>query len=394
MKSRYASAAVVILAAGLIFWAPLALAASSATSTAETAGTPVWNGLEQIEIANSPFSSAFLKAQMKQLSDVSAQSLAIPVLFGVSRLDLIPNFGEARGTSRAHEGLDIPVLKGAPIVTPTEAVVLSAGSGVSSGNTVSTANPGGETFVYMHLDRIAMLKAGDRLEPGDLIGFAGNTGNAAGGAAHLHFEIRRNGATDPYPRLTGEFSASQKMAFAAAILDQSGDETALAKFFATNYPDAFRTAQASGITIPAAVAAQLPQTATATPVLTDDVLAAGSKGARVSALQAFLIAQNKGTAAAALGYAGATGYFGALTRAALIEYQVKTGIVPASGVYAIAPGSGNDFLAGLKSAAAPALADSTAASFTDIADLKTMILKLQVQILSLQIQLLKLKSGA
>lgn len=57
----------------------------------------------------------------------------------------------------------------------------------------------------------------------------------------------------------------------------------------------------------------------------------GSSGSDVTALQQFLILQNKGSAAKALSEAGATGYFGTLTRAALAEFQAQAGISPALG---------------------------------------------------------------
>lgn len=60
-------------------------------------------------------------------------------------------------------------------------------------------------------------------------------------------------------------------------------------------------------------------------------LAQGSSGSNVTVLQQFLISQNEGPAAQALANAGATGYFGPLTRAALAEFQANTGISPALG---------------------------------------------------------------
>jgi hypothetical protein len=57
----------------------------------------------------------------------------------------------------------------------------------------------------------------------------------------------------------------------------------------------------------------------------------GSSGNNVTILQQFLISQNKGSAAQALARAGATAYFGALTSAALTEFQANAGISPASG---------------------------------------------------------------
>jgi peptidoglycan hydrolase-like protein with peptidoglycan-binding domain len=62
-------------------------------------------------------------------------------------------------------------------------------------------------------------------------------------------------------------------------------------------------------------------------------LAAGKKGESVRSLQAFLIAQAKGGAAAALAQNGTTTYFGSLTRAALAEFQKSAGITPAAGYF-------------------------------------------------------------
>lgn len=57
----------------------------------------------------------------------------------------------------------------------------------------------------------------------------------------------------------------------------------------------------------------------------------GNKSENVKTLQQFLISQDKGPAAKALSKAGATSYFGGMTRAALAEFQSKVGISPALG---------------------------------------------------------------
>jgi peptidoglycan LD-endopeptidase LytH len=62
--------------------------------------------------------------------------------------------------------------------------------------------PGLERHYYAHLKRYAAFRGGDRVEAGDIIGYPGNTGDARGGPAHLHYGIYRHGAAQtPYPRL-------------------------------------------------------------------------------------------------------------------------------------------------------------------------------------------------
>jgi len=282
--------------------------------------------------------SSSVQKKINALDDDPVEEIPIPILLGVSLNQITSDFGDPRGGgTREHEGQDILAPRGAYIVSPTDAVVLRTGNGESSGKYVYTANPGDETFVYMHLDDIADgIKAGVVLKPGDLIGYVGDTGNAKGGVTHLHFEIREGRkATDPYERLEGEFSLKDRMEALTEILKDSDDEEDEAEALVQTHRGLFVAAVAQGIDIPEAIEDALGTAGTigaaATGFLRD--LTLGSQGQDVVALQAFLIAEDKGARADALATAGATGYFGAMTQAALVEYQLAVGIGPASGYF-------------------------------------------------------------
>ncbi|HRH23014.1 MAG TPA: peptidoglycan-binding protein [Candidatus Magasanikbacteria bacterium] len=275
--------------------------------------------------------SSATRQKISDLPNTAVYAVPMPILFGVGLKDISPNFGDPRAGGRSHEGEDIMATKGTPIVSPTDAVVLRTGDGPSEGLYVYTANPGGETFVYMHLDRIGEgVDKGDVLEKGDLIGYVGNTGNASGGAAHLHFEIHDNNGnpTDPFPRITTEFSIAEKIIHTNTILAQSNDPLSLAQFLVDTFRSTFVSAKASGITLPQSITDIL-----GTINLPGITLSQGSSGNDVRTLQNYLIESNTGLAAQSLAGTGATGYFGALTKSALIEYQKSAGISPANGVY-------------------------------------------------------------
>ena len=94
-------------------------------------------------------------------------------------------------------------------------------------------------------------------------------------------------------------------------------------------------AQAQGMVLTSAETAFLngsSMTASMPSAITRD-LTVGSRGSDVSTLQTFLISQAKGSAASALSAAGATGYFGSLTQAALAEYQKAVGVTPPQGYF-------------------------------------------------------------
>lgn len=155
--------------------------------------------------------SSSVRRKINKLDEDIVEKMPVPVLF-VQYSKIYSDFGDPRDAgARTHEGQDIIAPRGTPIISPTEAVVTRTGKGGSAGIYVYTANPGGETFRYMHLDKIADgIKEGTELKAGDLIGYVGNTGNAQGGVTHLHFEIRDGReALDPYPRMTGSLTRTQ-----------------------------------------------------------------------------------------------------------------------------------------------------------------------------------------
>jgi len=278
-----------------------------------------------------------MRAKIEALGSTPVAGFPVPVLLGVEVSDLTKNFGDPRGGgTRLHEGLDMLVPEGTPVASPTDAVVTRTGNGSGSGIYVRTANPGNESFVYMHLLKIADgLEAGDVLKRGDILGFVGNTGNASGGPAHLHFEVRMGSATDPYPRLTETFALAERMAGIAEALERGG--SAYATMYASRFAETFNTAKAQGITIPDSILAllgtsvtpansSLPPSPSALGV--DGKLVFNETNARVVELQEFLIKAESGEDGARLARAGATGYFGPITQAALVEYQRAAELTP------------------------------------------------------------------
>ena len=287
--------------------------------------------------------SSGLQQKITALGTAPVEALPMPVLFGVAPSDLTPNFGDPRPNGRTHEGEDIMAVKGTPIVSPTAAVVLNLETGVDEGNAVYTANPGGESLVYMHLDHFGEgVVAGEVLQPGSLIGYVGNTGNASSGPAHLHLEVHNSAGvpTDPFPRLTAEFTPAQKISFLTTILTQTSDPVSLSRFLVTNFRGTFTADLAANITLPpsiinalASIPATVAPTTNAGGALPMGDLDIGSSGALVVALQEYLIQAASGAAATRLAGAGATGNFGTITEAALVEFQITVGISPSSGYY-------------------------------------------------------------
>lgn len=116
--------------------------------------------------------------------------LVIPVQ-GVSPDRLRDTFSEARGLGRRHDAIDIDAPHGTPVLSVGTSVVLKLFQSDRGGTTLYALAPDQRTiYYYAHLDRYAEgMREGQQLTPGELIGYVGDTGNAAPKDYHLHFEI-------------------------------------------------------------------------------------------------------------------------------------------------------------------------------------------------------------
>lgn len=131
--------------------------------------------------------------------------LTFPVPGAVEFTD---DYHAARGGGRAHRGTDVF----APMGTPVHAVASGTVSWLpdrhpTAGYSVHVRGPDGLLYAYYHLGPHGGTRAqayapglaeGALVRRGQLIGYLGDSGNAAGGRPHLHLEIHDDTVTDPY----------------------------------------------------------------------------------------------------------------------------------------------------------------------------------------------------
>ena len=94
-----------------------------------------------------------------------------------------------------HDGLDIGAAANAPVQAPAQGRVTSVGFDPKLGNVVKLDHGFGIETLYGHLAK-ALVKEGQRVRRGDVVGLVGSTGLATG--PHLHYMVKVNGQTfDP-----------------------------------------------------------------------------------------------------------------------------------------------------------------------------------------------------
>jgi murein DD-endopeptidase MepM/ murein hydrolase activator NlpD len=112
-------------------------------------------------------------------------------------------WGAPRSGGRTHKGTDIFAPMGQPqyaVYSGTVRVYVNH----LGGNSIWLHTNMGVDFYYAHLSAWASgLKTGDTVKQGQIIGYNGNSGNAYGGAPHLHFQMHPGGGSpvNPYPTL-------------------------------------------------------------------------------------------------------------------------------------------------------------------------------------------------
>jgi murein DD-endopeptidase MepM/ murein hydrolase activator NlpD len=94
--------------------------------------------------------------------------------------------------NRPHLGVDFGAAPGTRVQTTGDGTIAFAGRQGGYGNLVIVRHQGGYSTYYAHLQGFAPgIRAGRRVQEGDVIGYVGSTGLATG--PHLHYELRRNG---------------------------------------------------------------------------------------------------------------------------------------------------------------------------------------------------------
>jgi murein DD-endopeptidase MepM/ murein hydrolase activator NlpD len=138
-----------------------------------------------------------------RLGTASSKDLRKPVRGSISQRYGCTGYyvNPRRGSCRHfHDGLDIAAPIGRWVKAAADGYVVYAGyspwDNGARAYIVITVHAGGVESVYAHLKPGRKVRAGQRIERGDVVGAIGMTGLTSG--PHLHWEVRRHGRTvDP-----------------------------------------------------------------------------------------------------------------------------------------------------------------------------------------------------
>lgn len=99
-------------------------------------------------------------------------------------------FHPVQGRWKAHNGTDYAAPHGTPIMTTANGVVERTGYTAGNGNFVKVKHNGTYATQYLHMSKI-LVRTGQRVSQGDIIGKVGSTGLATG--PHVCYRFWKNG---------------------------------------------------------------------------------------------------------------------------------------------------------------------------------------------------------
>lgn len=108
---------------------------------------------------------------------------------------------------RMHDGIDFAAKVGTKVYATADGVIKSAAHGHGYGNLIKIDHGFGYQTRYAHLSKF-LVKRGEHVKRGQVIGLVGNTGLSTG--PHLHYEVRKNGKTiNPINYFHGDLTAKE-----------------------------------------------------------------------------------------------------------------------------------------------------------------------------------------
>ena len=150
---------------------------------------------DQLQALAEAQEASFIKLQKLSKNRINAID-AIPAIMPVANKDLrqlASGFGYRRDpfyhTPSFHPGMDFTAAVGAEIyATANGTVALIKTEPWGYGNHIIINHGNGYTTLYGHLSR-TIVRPGQKIKRGQLIGYVGNTGRSTG--SHLHYEVRK-----------------------------------------------------------------------------------------------------------------------------------------------------------------------------------------------------------
>jgi murein DD-endopeptidase MepM/ murein hydrolase activator NlpD len=142
-------------------------------------------------------------AQPQQTQTAPAGEYVFPIRGAHNYGTSINRFGPISG--RDHKGQDVLSACGVRLVAAHAGRVSTVDSGGDTGNYLVIQSTDRTDMVYMHMRSLALVREGQNVTAGQLVGYVGQTGNAT--TCHLHFELWTphwwdgGHPFDPLPRL-------------------------------------------------------------------------------------------------------------------------------------------------------------------------------------------------
>jgi murein DD-endopeptidase MepM/ murein hydrolase activator NlpD len=150
----------------------------------------------QLNISRFDASLDELDAQLSRLESVRETARDLPFGNPAPGHAITSRYGNRMdpflGRLALHAGIDFQAETGQDVRSTGSGKVTVAGQAAGYGNLVEIDHGRGITTRYGHLSRI-IVREGDTVSTGDVIGRAGSTGRSTG--PHVHYEVRRN--SDP-----------------------------------------------------------------------------------------------------------------------------------------------------------------------------------------------------
>lgn len=138
-----------------------------------------------------------LPAFLARVDGVAEAVLVMPV-DGVRVSQVADTWHAPRGGGRRHEGQDLFAPRGTPVRAAAPGFIYRIDDLSLGGLSVTTIGGAGRRVYYTHLDAVPDgLSEGQWVTVGTLIGFVGNSGNAASTPPHLHLGVYDGRDDDP-----------------------------------------------------------------------------------------------------------------------------------------------------------------------------------------------------